>query len=63
MNKRARLTRRILREHRRGMDYHMTRNGDFLPFFESWLMWSCTHCSCIGEVDFDRNTEVPYAYR
>jgi hypothetical protein len=39
MNKRARLARRILREHRQGWPWHMTR----LPGGVH-LHWSCSHC-------------------
>lgn len=55
MNKRARLARRILREHRRGADWHQGRLAK-LKGAEVWGFWSCTHCP-------SAKFEVPRAYR
>lgn len=60
MNKRARLARRILREHRQGYQMHFT-NPKRTPGFG--LIWSCTHCSWIGSVGYDSGEEIPRAYR
>lgn len=45
MRKRARLARRILREHRRGSVYlyHQTREAK-TPAFEVWGFWLCPRC-------------------
>lgn len=58
MNKRARLARRILREHRQGAGYHYVlewRN----PKASVYGYWCCTHCA----PDPVFPVGVPVAYR
>lgn len=59
MNKRARLTRRILREHRQGaaMHFHNPRH------VRGWgEIWFCTHCPWLVP-GHDFGKEIPRAYR
>lgn len=63
MNKRARLTRRILRDHRRGADWHPSLATRLDQSAALWFYWSCTHCSDMGVAGFERDKEIPVAYR
>ena len=56
MNKRARLTRRILRDHRRGA-WHASRARRHPSGAEIWRYWDCTHCRNGQTID------PPDAYR
>lgn len=58
MNKRARLTRRILREHRQGAGYHYIKVQQF-GRASVYGYWSCTHCA----PDPIFPVGVPIAYR
>lgn len=60
MNKRARLARRILREHRRGMTYHIARSYCSSGGLDVWSFWSCPHCT---HASILIPSEVPIAYR
>lgn len=57
MNKRARLTRRILREHsrRRQVNHHITRSH-----YAWWDFWACPHCPRQYKLI---PLEAPLAYR
>jgi hypothetical protein len=60
MNKRARLARRILRDHRRDVFLHTAR--DFRrPALEVYRFWGCTHCE-YPELNYYPEA-VPRAYR
>ena len=56
VNKRARLARRILRDHRRGRVHHRFRHGPDGVFS---TFWHCPRC----RFRFIGQAEVPHAYR
>lgn len=59
MNKRARLSRRILREHRRGKTYHVSRDRQY-SYLAVYDFWSCPHCT---HVSILIPSKVPRIYR
>lgn len=57
MNKRARLSRRILREHREGAAWHHEQ----MPapvWLTTWRIWKCPHCP-----GYNHDWGLPRAYR
>lgn len=60
MNKRARLARRILRDHRQGINYHIARSYRSSGGLEVWSFWGCPHCPRRYELI---PMEAPVAYR
>lgn len=58
MNKRARLTRRILREHRQGAGFHYVQVAQF-GRAKVYGYWACTHCEFPALFPL----KVPDAYR
>ena len=57
MNKRARLARRILREHRAGINFHHERGPGGVRY---WSFWACPHCPRRHKLI---PLETPRAYR
>lgn len=60
MNKRARLARRILRDHRRPVAVHMEIQVKVPPYFVMRGFWHCPHCTPLSRLIPLR---VPRAYR
>jgi len=60
VNKRARLTRRILRDHRKGHAVHLEIEAKMPPHFVMHGFWHCTHCTWVSRFIHVR---VPRAYR
>jgi len=63
VNKRARLTRRILREHRRGDFFHLSREWIWRNNLSVHSFWSCPHCEGVPGALKHLKGEVPRAYR
>lgn len=64
MNKRARLARRILREHRRGIFMHSTCEFKLRGGVEVYGFWACPHCNTPARPNlFEQNRGIPVAYR
>lgn len=59
MNKRARLARRILREHRAGAPFHYVKVSTFPRGGGVYGYWGCTHCDLPALFPI----KVPDAYR
>ncbi len=63
MKKRARLARRILRDHRRGYPFHVSRDWTWRNSLSVHSFWSCPHCEGLPGALRHLKGEVPGAYR